>query len=181
MNTPPGLLAIPIHFPMKQIGLLLLAVSALAFSASAQTFKLPDDKPIVSIDIPKSWEPVTYDDGVEATSDDGEVYLAVEATSAKGVKDSIEEAVKYLMKKGVKIKADSMKQETAKVNGMDMVDLSWDGTDKDGACKVSLTILGVTDDKGIMIIYWASPEGEKKHQADLNKIAKSIVKLKKGE
>ena len=61
------------------IRLLLVGVlSFLSFSAFADTFKLPENKPVVSFALPDSWKPTETDAGMEARSVDGEIYLAVE-------------------------------------------------------------------------------------------------------
>lgn len=162
---------------MKRFLFPALLSFALCAPAFAGTYKLPDKKPIVSITLPESWKTDEIDDGIESVSDDEEVYMAIESTSEKNVSKAMEESVQYLKKKGVIVKQDTMKQETMKMGDMDVVDISWDGKDEDGDCKVSLTVVGMSDTQGLLITYWASPEGEKKHQAELNAIAKSIKKL----
>lgn len=142
--------------------------------AHAEDFKLPEKSPVVTFSFPEKWETEKYDEGVEATSEDEEVYVAIENVSTKGVAESMESAIKYLKGKGVTAKNESLKQKEAKLNGMDVVDLSWDGTDKEGACKISVIVVAATEDKGVLVIYWASEEGEKKNQADLTKLIKSI-------
>ncbi len=154
-----------------------LCLLVVAFPAVAGTFKLPDEKAYCSVTIPDSWKPEAYDNGVEALSEDEEVYLAIESTDTGNVEKSMQEAFDYLKKKGVEVDASTAKQEEGKLNGMDVVDLSWDGKDEDGACKVSLTVVSITDEKGLLIIYWASPEGEKKHQSTITKIAQDIKKI----
>jgi hypothetical protein len=60
---------------------------------------------------------------------------------------------------------------------MDVVDISWDGKDSEGACRVSLSIVIVTAKKGLLLTYWGSPEGAKKYGKDLDAIAESIKPL----
>jgi hypothetical protein len=161
---------------MHRAILTLACGAALLSSALADTHKLPEEKPIASIAIPDAWETDEIDNGIEATSDDGEVYLAVEKTEAGKVGDALDQAMKYLKSKGVTVTDSSMKQTEAKLNGMDTVDISWDGKDEEGPAKISLTVVSVTEKEGLLLIYWASPEGEKKHQEELSAIAKSIKK-----
>jgi hypothetical protein len=61
--------------------------AALAVSVRAGDFKLPDDNPVASFTIPASWSPSEYEDGVEATSDDGSIYIAVEAADISSSDD----------------------------------------------------------------------------------------------
>lgn len=171
----------PSYNPVSMKKLLFPALLSLALCAPAfaGTYKLPDKKPVVSVTLPDSWKTDEIDNGVESVSDDEEVYMAIESTSEKNVQKAMEESIQYLKKKGVVVEQDTMKQETMKMNDMDVVDISWDGKDEDGECKISLTVVGVSDTQGLLLTYWASPEGEKKHQSELNDIAKSIKKLGK--
>jgi len=154
--------------------------AALAVSVRAGDFKLPDDNPVASFTIPASWGPSEYEDGVEAILDDGSIYIAVEAadiSSSKDVSSAMIESLKYLTKKGVTVNSDSVKQTEAKLNGMDVVDIKWEGKDSDGECEVSLAIVVVTAKKGLLLTYWGSPEAKKKYDKDLQAIAESIKPL----
>jgi hypothetical protein len=159
---------------------LLLAVmlaAALATPVLAKTFKVPDEKPTASITIPDSWKSKEIDKGVEAQSSDSEVYFAVEATNAKGLEKTVEEAVEYLKGQGVTVDSSTMKQSEGNLNGMKGWDITWSGTDKEGAAIVSVTILAVSDQDALIITYWASPEGTKKYEKELGGILNSIKKV----
>jgi hypothetical protein len=154
-----------------------LATFALLGSAWAGDFKLPDQNPVASFSIPASWKPAEYEDGVEATSDDGSVYLAVEAmdlSSQSAIEDAMKASLSYLQKKGVTVDQSTAKQTQGKVNGMEAVDVSWKGKDSEGECNISLTIVIASGTKGLLLTYWASPDGEKKNSQDLGQIVNSI-------
>ncbi|MBV8213450.1 MAG: hypothetical protein JOZ08_09555 [Verrucomicrobia bacterium] len=154
-----------------------LGTFALLASAWAGDFKLPDQSPVASFSIPASWKPAEYEDGVEAMSDDESVYIAVEATdlsSTSVIEDAMKQSLSYLNKKGVEVDQSTAKQTQAKLNGMDVVDVSWRGKDSTGECNVSLTVVVVTGKKGLLLTYWASPDGEKKNSQDLVQILHSI-------
>jgi hypothetical protein len=151
-------------------------LATLCVSTFAGTHKVPSDEPVATITVPDDWKTDEIDGGIEATSSDGEVYLAIEATDSDSIKESVSEAVKYLKRKGVTVTDSSMKQEDGKLGEMDVVDISWDGKDEDGPAKISLTIVAVTKTEGLLVIFWASPTGAKKHAEALTAIAKSITK-----
>lgn len=155
----------------------LLTLTAFAAPTFGEVVKLPDDSPYASINIPESWKPEKYDDGVECLSPDKGVYIAVEGFTGDNVKSSVEEAIKYLKKKGVTVNAASQKQKDFKLGELDAGEIIWDGKDEGGECIVSLTFVEITPKKGLMLIYWASPESEKKYQSVLGKIALSIKAL----
>ena len=76
---------------------------ALAGSVRAGDFKLPDENPVASFTIPGSWKPAEYEDGVEAASDDGSVYIAIEAadlSSEDDISSAMTASINYLGQKG---------------------------------------------------------------------------------
>lgn len=162
---------------MKKLTLALLVAFALATPSFAKTFKVPEEGAFASITIPDDWNSKEIDDGVESQSADNEVYFAVEATDAKGMDKAIEAAIQYLHEQGVTVDDKTMKQTEGKINGMEGVDITWKGKDKEGDADISLTILVAPKEKVLLITYWASPEGTKKHDKELGAILKSVKPL----
>ena len=144
-------------------------------SAHAKTMKVPSDEfPIASIDIPDSWEPDEITNGVAGTSDDGAVYLAVVAVgNEKGMNAEIDDTFAMLKEHNVELDKDSKKENKFKVNGLDAEEMLFQGKDEDGAAAVSITFVTIKD-KIIVMTYWVSTEDEKKHQAEVGKIVKSL-------
>lgn len=160
-----------------KLALSVLFAAVLITPAFGKTFNLPDEDSFASITIPDDWKSKEIDKGVESQSADGEVYFAVEATDTKGLEKTIEEAVEYLKGQGVTVDLKTQKQSEGKVNGMDVIELDWKGTDKEGAAEISLSVIAVKSDKALLITYWAAPEGTKKHIKTLGEIANSVKKL----
>lgn len=156
-----------------------LIISSLAVSAVAGTHKLPKEEPAASITFPDSWTVEATDESINANSDDNEIYINVEIHDAESIEGAIEETFGYLKKNKVSVNKDSEKKSEFEANGMQVVDFSWDGEDKDGPCKISVTIAGVSDEKALVFLYWATPDGEKKHEKELGEIAASIKPVKK--
>jgi len=156
-----------------------LAITSLAASALAETYKLPKEEPAASITFPDKWEVEAEEESINASSEDEEIYINIEIHDAESIEGAIEETFGYLKKNKVSVNKDSEKKTEFESNGMQVVDFSWDGEDKDGPCKISVTIAGVSDDKALVFLFWASPEGEKKHEKELGEIAASIKPVKK--
>jgi hypothetical protein len=161
----------------KYIATLLLA-AALAVPAFAGVQKLPKENPIATMSFPGSWKVEASDESIDASSDDDEIYINVEVNDSDSIEGAIDESFGYLKKNKVKIDKDAFKKTEGEINGLKVTDFAWDGTDADGACKVSLTVVHVTGNKGLLFLYWASPEGEKKHQKELESIITSIKAAK---
>jgi len=156
-----------------------LILTALVASASAGDYKLPKDQPIASVSFPEGWKVEASDESVDASSSDEEIYINIEFNDADSLEGAIEETFGYLKKNKVKIDKATEKKTEADFHGMKVVNFDWDGEDSDGKCKISLSILGVTPKKALLMLYWASPEGEKKHQKELDSILNSIKSLAK--
>jgi hypothetical protein len=151
----------------------LLILSSSAMSEAA-TLKFPSEAPIASITIPDSWGPKETETGVDATSDDSAIYISVDIADAKTSDKVIDDAVTFLQKNGVKIDGSTQKQSDEKINGMDMTNFDWTGTDSDGDVDVSLSLLSPRADKLLVITYWGSKDTEKKHANELQAIANSL-------
>jgi len=161
---------------------ILVALVAFAFlpgSVLAKTFPVPGDDPIATVSIPDSWNPESYEGGVEATSDDSKIYVAIEQVAAADVKSATEEGIKFFVKSGVEIDASSMQTKQIKINNLDAFDITFTGKDKDGPANISLTLVATNAaGKFLLLYYWGSPEGEKANGADLKKISDSIQATK---
>jgi hypothetical protein len=156
-----------------------LALVCLAASANAKTFPITEDNPIATVSVPDEWGPNAYDGGVEATSPDGAVYIAVEQVAADDVKSAVEEGIKFFLKSGVVIDPATQKMQDIKINGLPAYDVAFSGKDKDGAADVSLTLVETNAKaKFLLLYYWGSPDGEKANLAGLRAISDSIQATK---
>ena len=165
---------------MKIVAAISLALWLVAPSmASAGTFPIPDENPIATVSIPEAWSPKPYDGGVEATSPDGDVYVAVESVAAKDVGPATEDGIHWFTKQGVDIDAKSIKTQDIKVNGMEAFDVEMLGKDKDGPTQVSMTLVKTNaNDKFLMLYFWGSEAGEKANATALTAIASSLQATK---
>ena len=158
--------------------LLLVTVSAclIAMTAAAKQFDLPDANPAVTVNLPNGWKPSETDNGVEATSPDGETYIAIETATAKGINQLIDEDIKFLTDQGVTVDKSTQQTQDTKSGDMPVSFLHWKGKDKDGPTAITLGIFGVTNNLVLLMTAWSSPTGDKAHGDELTAILQSIVK-----
>jgi len=161
---------------MKKLPLAILLLGLFLTPAFAKTFNLPDENTMATITIPDAWKSKEIDKGVEAQSADSEVYFAVEATTRKETDKTIDEAIEFLKEQGVTVDPASAKQTTGTINGMEGVDVTWTGKDKEGSAVISLSILMVNSNDALLLTYWGSPEGTKKYSKELGEILHSVKK-----
>ena len=165
---------------MKYLAALALTLAiALPLPALAGTFPVPSEDPVGTVSIPDSWEPKPYEGGVEGTSSDGGVYIAVEQVEANDVGSATEEGIKWFAKQGVELDGSSLKTQDMKINGLPAFDMAMKGKDKDGPTEVSLTLVGTNKpNKFLFVYFWGSAKGQKDNMGELSKIAESIQATK---
>jgi hypothetical protein len=156
--------------------LALVTVAFLAtLSAHAKTFKLPnEDFAVASIEMPDSWEPKAFDNGVSGQSEDDAVYISVVAVgSEKGMNAEIEDTFDMLKTHNVTLDESTKKENKFKVGGFDATELLYQGKDEDGPAAVSITFVPIKD-KLIILTYWVTTAKEKEHQEEVGKIVNSL-------
>jgi hypothetical protein len=146
--------------------------------AGAKTYSIPDPNPVAVITLPDDWDSTEIAKGVESTSEDEAVYVAIEVTELKDAAKGIADTVLWLKSKDVVVDQSTMEKQPFSINGLEGVQVKWTGKDEDGPTNISLTLLQVTDTKGLILTYWASPEGEKANLKELVAIINSLKALK---
>jgi len=154
----------------KSIACLLLALSLTA-PALADTLKFPEDKPVASITFPEGWKAAVKGDAIEASSEDGAVLIYVITANPAMFGPSNDKAFAMLK---VKPDFDTLKDSKSTLNGMNVAENKVDAKDAAGATiKLTLTGIGVTKDKGLMVIL--RTPAEVKNQEEITAIMNSIT------
>ena len=159
---------------MKICWMIAVVGCLMTVPALAKTYELPDDNPAVKASLPNGWEPREVEHGVEATSPDGETYIALETATAKKMEQLIDEDIQFLTDQGVSIDRNSQQAKDTSINGMPVSFLHWSGKDKDGPTGVTLGIFGVSDNLVLLMTAWSSPDGDKLHGPELDSILSSV-------
>lgn len=161
--------------------LLLIAVPALMWlpAANAKEFKLPDAAPVASITIPETWKPELIEKGVQGQTADNAVYLSVETTaSKKEMSRIIDDTFDMLKEHKVDLNHTVKRENKFLINGLAADELLYDGKDEDGLTMVSITFVNIGK-SALVLTYWASVDGNKKHEPEVEKILSSIKALRK--
>lgn len=159
---------------MKLPGLMFALGCLLAVPVQARTFELPDENPAVKATLPNAWKPRTVEHGVEATSPDGETYVALETATAGRMERLIDEDIKFLSDQGVVIDRSTQQTQDMTLNDLPVSMLHWTGRDKDGPTAVTLGIFGLSDNLVLLMTAWSSPAGDRTNGPALTSILNSI-------
>lgn len=146
--------------------------------AVAKTYTVPDPNPVAVVTIPDDWAATVLPKGVEALSEDEDVYVAVEVTDLQDVAKAIADAIVWLKSKDVVLNEATKATQEITVNGLTGVQVKWQAKDADGPTQVSLTVLQATDTKGLVLTYWGTEESAKENAVDLNSIITSLKAVK---
>ena len=161
---------------------LMSALAALMMTtafADAKTFPVPDENPIATITIPDSWDPSEYEDGVEGTSEDGDVYVAVESVESEDISSATAKGIKWFAKQGVEIDPNSQQVVEMTLNGMPALSLVFDGRDDDGPTRIGMTLVKTNAAKRFLLIYgWGSLAAREANGSDIDKIIGSLTATK---
>jgi hypothetical protein len=149
-------------------------LAAPAFSA---THNVPEDKPIVTIEIPDEWQTKEVGESVQATAPGDPFRVLIVPPEGSKIAETMGEAMRYIRNTGgIAVKPDSIKTEPGKLSGMDMKKVSWQAKDKNGDVKIEFLILSLAERKSVLVACWGSPKAEQKYEAELKKILQSIKK-----
>jgi hypothetical protein len=162
---------------VKALAIAILA-TLLAAPVMAETHKIPEDNPIVTVVVPdKGWSAEKIATGIEVSDDDDEVYIAIQGVDNTNVAATVAGAITYLERQGVTIDASTKKETEGKVGEFEAFSMGWKGKDKDGDVLVNLVIIPVTAQRGVFFTYWASPKGDAEHTPAIRAMVNSIKKV----
>lgn len=153
-------------------------IASVPAALNAKTYTVPDPNPVAVVTIPDDWTATTLPKGVEALSEDEDVYVAIEVTDLQDVAKAIADAIIWLKSKDVVLDRATQAQQDITVNGMTGVQIKWEAKDVDGPTQVSLTVLQASDTKGLVLTYWGTEEAAKENAVDLNTIITSLKLVK---
>lgn len=159
---------------MRKFTVLALVALIIPSLAEAKVFNLGDDAPVASIDVPDTWNPEIYENGVSGTSPD-DTYMFAQVVKADDLASAVTEGITYLQEQGVTLDDATMKSANVKMGALDVVMREWHGKDKEGEAVVTLGAVILNPDQMMLVVSWASPESDEINGPDMKKMIESIV------
>jgi predicted Zn-dependent protease len=159
---------------MRKLVFAVAAFLCLPLLAEAKTAKLTPADTVASLDFPDSWKISNTKRGIEAKSPDEEVYVWAELVPSDEVDAVQKEHDKYFEKQKVTMaKADPV---TKDVDGRQWAFIEPQSTWKSKPTLVKYIIINpkVASDKIIVFTYWASPEGNKNYDKEMDGVINSL-------
>lgn len=157
----------------------ILAAAVIA-PASAKTVSLPDGKPAMSAVLPDSWKPAETERGMEATSPNGDVYASVEyAKDYKADLQALMEANgKWMVENKIVPNSPTTQDRDFDLNGLPAHEIAYVAHDKDGATKVTFTLIELPRDAIGVVTIWASDKERASQSKTVNAILNSVKAIK---
>lgn len=164
---------------MKTILTTLASLLALTAFADAKTFKIGDPV-LASVSLPDGWKPSAIKGGgAQATSDDGDLYFAVEPMKGSDVEANLGEALQFVIDQGVKMDPSTTTKYPFEINGMKALEITMQGKNKDGGTDlVDLVAYYATPKMMVVLTGWGTPAGFKKYGNEVASISQSIAPAK---
>ena len=118
---------------MKKTSLLLALIFTLTTAmAPADTIKVPQDEPAVTLNIPDNWEPDQDDAGVLAESPDNVATVYFEVVGSEDeLKEAIEGSVEWLAEHEVKVDESTQEEKEFKTGEREWKVISWTANHKE--------------------------------------------------
>lgn len=135
---------------------------------------IPGDPPITA-DIPASWKVTEIKRGIQAKTADDEVYIWFESYRPAQFKKVLEEHNAYYEEQGVKINGEP--KATEKEYPKYFLKYSeYPATYEDGptVLRYISVVPKNAEARHLILSYWASPEGDKEYDAEIQKIMNSL-------
>jgi hypothetical protein len=159
----------------------ILFCALFALPIYAATHTVPPEEPLVSVDVPDQWQTKQLGDVFHATAPKEPLNVLVVPPEGTKIAETMGEVMRYIRNSGgIVVKPESRRNETAKLNGIDVKQATWEGTDKNGDIKIQFTILPLAERKSVLLACWGSLKAEQKHEAELKKIFESIKPADEG-
>ncbi|TDR94852.1 hypothetical protein [Enterovirga rhinocerotis] len=153
----------------------LLLVAVLAGPAWARQVNLPSGNPIAGVDIPGDWKTSATRRGVEVRSPDEEVFFWIEVYLPADQAAVSGEHERYFAKQGVKVTGEPTISRSEE-GGVKVQATAFPATWKGDPTVLRYLAInpGLPSGNLVLISYWASPDGDKAHDAAFGKILRSL-------
>lgn len=159
---------------------LLAAVLLLALAAAptlAQTFEL-GSPPVAVVDLPRAWAPNETDNGVEANSPDGRVYVSVETAPAQNdaeLQRTIAATFDWLREQGVRLDPVQPAKTFRHQHYGDVTIGEVSGRDADGnPTSADIIVLMADPRTAVLALLWYETGAEREHRETMIRLVQSI-------
>lgn len=153
----------------------LIILFASAVGGQARTVTIPMGKGDVSIAFPDSWTVSDIARGLEAKTKDDEMFVWVEAYRETESDQLMKEHETYFTEQGVAVTG-KVRTETRTVKGLAMTFMDVPSTWKGDPTVLQYLLIDPGTGSGwkLLLTEWASPNGDKTYQPDLDSILDSM-------
>ena len=158
-------------------GLALAFGLAFALPAFAETVTVPTKGKGLAVEVPAGWDTEEVKRGIEFSTEDEEVFLWIEAYAEPEFEAVKKEVAEYLAEQGIEIKGEpKITPHDFDKYGIATLDFpaTWNG---ETTILRYLLIEPKNPAKSRLILsYWATPDGDKKHDAETQKLVDSFAR-----
>jgi len=148
----------------------------LGLTASAKTYRIPENEPIVRIHLPDKWKTQEHEEYVETVSPDGNIHLLALPVEGNKVTEAASEAIRHMRRQGnMAVNANSFREEKVRVKKATVPMLSWDATDNGKPMQIRCYVFSASDGRRMIVMTWRLMEAEEKNRSELARILQSVT------
>jgi hypothetical protein len=153
-----------------------MTVALFAVPAFARDVKVTADETIVTVQFPDAWEISDVKRGIQANTPDEEIYVWIETVPQDATATLQKEHDDYFEKEGVKITSPNPPMKAAEIDGHKWAFIEPQATYEGEPTVIRYIIINPGHPSGKLIVftYWASAEGDKAADPEMNKILDSL-------
>lgn len=164
---------------MKRFLSAALGLSMLIATGFADSIVQPKEKPLVLVNVPKSWSPENTDDGIAIESPDKVATLFVEATTERGLKPLLEKNMKWLVDdQGVVLDLKTKSEKSYTAGNREWNRVCWNGKEEEfGPALIGFMFTPIGNGKILTVTYWITEKDMDKHLPTLDSILNSVREI----
>jgi hypothetical protein len=147
-------------------------------AAAGRTFRIPEDEPAATVQIPDDWPTKEHGEFFESSTRDGSCRLMLVPPEGSKVGESIAEAIRYVRRNGtIAVRPGLPKKEKSSFNGREMTVMSWDASENGKPIVIRCYIVPIGRADSFVALVWGSGEAQKRYGDAINKIVRSLATL----
>jgi hypothetical protein len=153
-----------------------LLCAGLNLPALAGTFRVPEEEPAATVQIPDDWQTLQRAEFLETKTPDDRCHLMLLPPEGNKIGESIGEAIRYIRRNGtITVRSGRPKEEKSKFNARDVTVMSWDASENGQPIVIRCYVLPIGRDDSFIAVVWGTSEAQTRYAKAMITVFESLV------
>ncbi|HJT81053.1 MAG TPA: hypothetical protein VJ719_07645, partial [Chthoniobacterales bacterium] len=131
--------------------------------------------PIVTVRVSDKWKTQQHGEFIETVSPDGTIHALLLPVEGNKVTEATGEAMRYIRRRGgIMVKAETIKQDQARLKKKKIPMLSWDATEHGHPIKIRCHVFSADDGRRAICMTWGLITAEDKNAKELRRLLDNV-------